>query len=462
MLADNLERQLAHWMSAARSFLDAEAFASRTAWESLENTIGLPIRTQLARSVDELIRSGRAAADVVRGSRTDPAGLPAAQAALQRFRRLYLQVETTLDFFGQAVNSRTSPQLRATMQALDRLARQSIETTLRPLGITVPPVLTYIGDGLGASIIRAGIRLWAPGTVNPVAAIKIVRHNLYRPTSLFHETGHQVAHLTGWNDALATGLGQALADDPPLRSMWQPWASEIAADVYAFALTGYASVAALYNVVADDRTILRWPLGDPHPIGWLRTLLGCAMCRHVYGAGPREAEGVGSSGAIEIHQRENSFPAVSVDHVRNHARWGRAIDDLTRKRLHAQQGQTQHQFHVSLLRFNYSPALLTQGFGGIGGHFADVDEFVRAHAGWRGEACHAMSPARDEVQPPHAIAQQVVKLVPEADHHVDRIDGVRAGVGPIGPVVVAIHSSQRVNLETFGDRRLIARKGADG
>ncbi|HEY1343621.1 MAG TPA: hypothetical protein VGF54_01385 [Streptosporangiaceae bacterium] len=286
VLADDLERQLAHWMSAARSFLDAEAFASRTAWESLEHTIGLPIRSQLARTVDELIRGGRAAADVVRGSRTDPARLPAAQAAVQRFRRLYLQVETTLDFFGQAVNSRTSPQLRATMQTLDRLARQSIETTLRPLGITVPPVLTYIGDGLGASIIRAGIRLWAPGTVNPVAAIKIVRHNLYRPTSLFHETGHQVAHLTGWNDTLATGLSQTLADDPPLRSMWQPWASEIAADVYAFALTGYASVAALYDVVADERTILRWPLGDPHPIGWLRTLLGCAMCRHVYGTGP--------------------------------------------------------------------------------------------------------------------------------------------------------------------------------
>jgi hypothetical protein len=286
VLADSLERQLAHWMSAARSFLDAEAFASRTAWESLEQTIGLPIRSQLARTVDELIHSGRAAADVVRGSRADPGRLPAAQSAVQRFSRLYLQVETTLDFFGQAVNSRTSPQLRATMQSLDRLAHQSIEITLRPLGITVPPVLTYIGDGLGASIIRAGIRLWAPGTVNPVAAIKIVRHNLYRPTSLFHETGHQVAHLTGWNDTLARGLGQVLAEDPQLRSMWQPWASEIAADVYAFTLTGYASVVALYDVVADDRTILRWPLGDPHPIGWLRTLLGCAMCRHVFGAGP--------------------------------------------------------------------------------------------------------------------------------------------------------------------------------
>ncbi len=99
-------------------------------------------------------------------------------------------------------------------------------------------MLTYLGEGLGASILRVGIRLWAPGAVNPVAAIKIVRHNLYRPTSLFHETGHQVAHLAGWNDALGRALGETLADDPALRAMWQPWSSEIAADVYAFALTG--------------------------------------------------------------------------------------------------------------------------------------------------------------------------------------------------------------------------------
>jgi hypothetical protein len=285
-LAEDLDRQLAHWRAAASSFTDAEEFASRLAWESVELEIGVPVRRQLSRVVEDLLRSGRAASEVVRGAKSDPAALPGAQAAVQRFRRLYLQVETTLDFFGQAVNSRTSPTLRGALRTLDRLAYESIDVTLRPLGLAVPPVLTYLGDGLGASIIRAGIRLWAPGAVNPVAAIKIVRHNLYRPTSLFHETGHQVAHLTGWNDALRDGLGATLVDDPPLRAMWQPWSSEIAADVYAFALTGYASVAALYDVVADERTILRWPLGDPHPIGWLRTLLGCALCRQAYGPGP--------------------------------------------------------------------------------------------------------------------------------------------------------------------------------
>ncbi len=76
---------------------------------------------------------------------------------------------------------------------------------------------------MGASILRAGIRLWNPGTVNPVAAVKVVRHNLYRPTSLFHETGHQVAHLTGWVPSLRTRLVRALADDVHLQRMWLPW-----------------------------------------------------------------------------------------------------------------------------------------------------------------------------------------------------------------------------------------------
>jgi hypothetical protein len=285
-LVDDLERQVQHWLESARACLDAESFASRAAWESVERAVGLPVRTQMARTVDELIRVGQAAETSVRVARTQPTGLPSAQAAVEAFRRRYLQVETTLDFFGQAVNSRTSLRLASTMATLDRLAHRSIAVSLEPAGLVVPPVLTYIGEGLGASIIRVGIRLWAPGTVNPVAAIKIVRHNLFRPTSLFHETGHQVAHLTGWNDSLREALGRDLGDDPALQAMWQPWSSEISADVYAFALTGYASVAALHDVVADSRTILRWPLGDPHPVGYLRVLLGVAMCREAFGSGP--------------------------------------------------------------------------------------------------------------------------------------------------------------------------------
>ena len=285
-VAGDLERQLAHWLAAASTFTDAEEFASEPAWQSVEGDVGLPLRRHLSVIVQELIAMGRAGLALARSARRDTTDLVPAARAVQQFRQRYAQVETTLDFFGDAVNSRTSPQLRAALQTLDGLATASMTPVLRRAGLPPVPVLTYVDKGMGASILRSGIRLWVPGAINPVAAIKIVRHNLYRPTSLFHESGHQVAHLTGWVPSVQATLATTLAADSELAQMWTAWSSEIAADVFAFLHTGYASITALYDVVGDARTILRWPIGDPHPVGWLRTLLGCALCRQVWGTGP--------------------------------------------------------------------------------------------------------------------------------------------------------------------------------
>jgi hypothetical protein len=286
LVAEDLQRQTAHWLAAATTFLDAEEFAAEPAWRSLEQHIGLPLRSQLATIVRELITFGQHSQRLAGRAAHDPELLSEAQRSVQQFRQRYTQVELTLDFFGDAVNSRTSGPLRAALRTLDMLATASMDEVLAAARLPVPPALCYLDHGTGASILRAGIRLWTPGMLNPVAAIKIVRHNLYRPTSLFHESGHQVSHLTGWAPSLGTAIQNALSDDPRLQRMWQPWSSEIAADVYAFLHTGFASVAALYDVVGDTRTLTRWPIGDPHPIGWLRTLLGCALCRAVFGNGP--------------------------------------------------------------------------------------------------------------------------------------------------------------------------------
>jgi hypothetical protein len=283
LLVADLERQVAHWLAAARTFRDAEEFASLEAWKSVEREIGAPLRQQLHQVVEELIRMGDSTTALVGAARREPALTDRAAAAVQRFRRRYMQVDVTLDFVGDAVNSRSSRVLRAALTTLDRLAVASMASVLERAKQPVPRVLVYQDKGTGASILRAGVRLWAPGAVMPVAAIKIVRHNIYRPTSLFHETGHQVAHLTGWTPSVRDALAKALADDPQLQSMWTAWASEIAADVYAFLHTGYASIAALYDVVGDAQTILRWPIGDPHPVGWLRTALGCEFSRRCFG-----------------------------------------------------------------------------------------------------------------------------------------------------------------------------------
>jgi hypothetical protein len=164
-----------------------------------------------------------------------------------------------------------------------------MELVLQPLGRPVPPVLTYIDKGLGASILRAGVRLWDGGTFSPAAAIKITRHNLYRPTSLIHETGHQVAHLTGWTEEYAQGLRHELGPHAPraVVELWEETASEIVADIHAFVHCGYGAVAALHDVVAAEETaVLRYVPGDPHPIPYVRVLLNVELCRRTYGAGP--------------------------------------------------------------------------------------------------------------------------------------------------------------------------------
>ncbi|MFE6964185.1 hypothetical protein ACFVAJ_03670 [Agromyces sp. NPDC057679] len=317
LAADDLQRQCAHWQAAASAFLDAEEFAPSSAWAELESQTGLPLRQRLGAAVDDLVGLGGRTRTLAQGAARSPTDLVRASRAVQVLRRRYTQVETTLDFFGDAVSSRTSPGLRSTMRLLDGLADASMRPVLVAARQPVPPSLTYVKPGMGASILRAGIRLWSPGTINPVAAIKIVRHNLYRPTSLFHETGHQVAHLTGWTPSVRRAIAAALADDPALQRMWSPWASEIAADAYAFLHTGFASVSALYDVVGDTRTVLRWPVGDPHPIGWLRTRLGCAFCRAAYGAGPWDRL---EAAMLAEHPIERAEPALQPLLARSSAR----------------------------------------------------------------------------------------------------------------------------------------------
>lgn len=123
---------------------------------------------------------------------------------------------------------------------------------------------------------------------SPVAAVKITRHNLHRPTSLIHEAGHQCFHIAGWNEELPSVLLEGLSTvSSSVADTWADWATEIAADAHAFVHTGYASVAALHDVLAGEPSqVFQCVPGDPHPVAYLRVLLGVEMCRRFYGAGP--------------------------------------------------------------------------------------------------------------------------------------------------------------------------------
>ena len=287
-------RQVAHWVQAAARLEDLEASAAPDAWDSLEHYMGVALRRNLGEALERLQRDARSLSTQFELAAAGGPTLEAVAAHVVAFRNRYLRTETLVDFYGQAVNTRTNPELAAMLRACDVMATRSMAQLLEPMGRAVPPVLTYIDQGLGASILKAGLRLWDGGTLSAVAAVKIARHNLFRPTALIHEAGHQVAHILNWNQDLAAALDAAVRAAVPsggaardLAHMWGGWASEIAADTFAFVHTGYAAVAALCDVLAgDDAFVFRHTTGDPHPVGYVRVLLGAAMCRQSFGRGP--------------------------------------------------------------------------------------------------------------------------------------------------------------------------------
>jgi len=286
-LRTQLARQVAHWTAAAARLQDLDDLAPPGAWNSLERYLGLSIRQHLTRAVARLNRD----ATLLKAAFDSALSIPdllTIRRQLLGFRQLYLRVETTLDFYADAINTRTSANLAGLMRACDTLAHRSMAQILDQLGKPTPITLTYLDKGLGASILKAGLRLWDGTGVNPVAAIKITRHNLHRPTALIHEAGHQVAHIVGWNEEFAAALAKGLADAPNgVADAWASWASEISADAFAFVHTGYASVAALHDVLAGEEAMMfRHLHGDPHPVSYIRLLLGVEMCRQFYGAGP--------------------------------------------------------------------------------------------------------------------------------------------------------------------------------
>jgi hypothetical protein len=279
-----IRAELSHWRGAIAALADLDTVAAPSAWAMLEAYLRLRVRERLERSVTELGAEGSAIAMALDVG--EP--LPRVRELVLRLRRRYLEVETVLDFYGDAVNSRTNATLGAVLGGLDTLACDSMEVVLRPLGIEVPPALVYVDKGMGAAILRAGVRLWGPGGPSPAAAIKLTRHNLGHPTSLFHETGHQVAAQTGWVPQLAAALSDTVGRrSTALADLWSGWASEIAADAHGFALAGWSPVPALAHVVDGPTTAVhRVRIGDPHPPAWLRVMLNAEFCRAAYGAGP--------------------------------------------------------------------------------------------------------------------------------------------------------------------------------
>ncbi|HKY48459.1 MAG TPA: hypothetical protein VJQ79_10805, partial [Acidimicrobiia bacterium] len=197
------------------------------------------------------------------------------------------RTETTVDFFADALATRASEPMGSWLRACDHLANRAMAEILVPLGRQVPAALTFSDKGAGAAIWKMGLRLWDGTVDNPVAAIKVTRHNLLRPTAALHEVGHQISHILGWNQELRQALEAGLQGPSlGLARIWAGWATEIAGDAFAFGFTGYGAVSALHDVIdGDDSSVFLVLPEDPHPVGFLRLMLGVAMCQRAFGSG---------------------------------------------------------------------------------------------------------------------------------------------------------------------------------
>ena len=279
-------RQLNHWEGAAQRLDDFEATAPPHAWATLERYVGVTLRAELKEARDQLRREALAVRAAYEACRS-MADLERVAAQVERLADRYLQTELLVDFYVGAVRSRVNPELGAQLRACDVMAERAVGGALERLGRRVPPIMTYFKPGRGASILRPGTRLW-DGSLSRVAAIKLTWHNRLQPTALTHECGHLVAGVTGWNEDFARALRTRLAEPAPLvADQVAAWASEIAADSFAFACTGFAAVATLADVVSGrGPQVFRFVEWDPHPISYLRVLLGVEMCRRFYGMGP--------------------------------------------------------------------------------------------------------------------------------------------------------------------------------
>ncbi len=282
----SLLRQVNHWLQAASRLSTLDHLASGYAWHGIDHKIGVLLKTAMQESVAEVVLLANSLKQQL-GHSSEPELLRSVKRGLIRLRERYLKTEETIHFYTVAINSRTTPGIAAMLRACDILCMRSMQELLKPLGKETPPVLTYVDKGVGASILKAGLRLW-DGRISPVAAIKITQHNLFRPTAIIHETGHQVAHITNWNEELGAALNNKLTGHSKIvGAAFSGWASEIAADAFAFVHTGYASVAALHDVVSGTpQAVFAYHQHDPHPISYIRVLLNIEMCRQFYGSGP--------------------------------------------------------------------------------------------------------------------------------------------------------------------------------
>lgn len=280
---DSLYRQAVHWHLAATRMSSLDNLAAQQAWLGIDHNIASTLQKNFNESIQDVIKLSTNVMHILKNG----GDTVYAHKMLLLLRINYTKTEETIHYYTIAINSRINPKVSSMLRACDILCRMSMEEILKPLGKEVPLVMTYLDKGLGASILKAGLRLW-DGKISAVAAIKITQHNLNRPTAIIHETGHQVAHILNWTSELEQIMSINLQNfGIEVSKAFHGWVSEMAADAFAFVHTGFAAVVALHDVVSGSKgSVFSYHRNDPHPISYIRVLLNIEMCKQFFGKGP--------------------------------------------------------------------------------------------------------------------------------------------------------------------------------
>ncbi len=109
--ASDFARGATRWSACRTSTI----FAAPAAWASLERYLGTTLRGRLTESVGDLESRLRYLETL--SESTDYAALAELRRLLSAFRASFLRVETALDFYGDAVNTRSSAKLAALLGA---------------------------------------------------------------------------------------------------------------------------------------------------------------------------------------------------------------------------------------------------------------------------------------------------------------------------------------------------------
>ncbi|MCA1636676.1 MAG: hypothetical protein LC802_24160 [Acidobacteria bacterium] len=150
------DRQVAHWALAA-SHLQLDEITAPESWSRLEQYLGVSLRRHLQGVIERLQRDATALIAVQRAAHS-PTAFADLQRRLLAFQRQFLRVETTLDYFADAISTRTNPQTGALLRACDSLAQHSMAQLLDQIDKPTPVVLSYLDKGRGAAILKAGVR----------------------------------------------------------------------------------------------------------------------------------------------------------------------------------------------------------------------------------------------------------------------------------------------------------------